>query len=239
MATMQKERLRPLILAEQRELMRITKASSERLDRVRRATALLAVARGRGFLPAAREAGLRSGTTVGNLVGRFNRDGLAALRIAAGRGRRSTYDTAARARIVATAQRPPDRRTDGTATWSLRTLERTLRRAGLPRLGATTIRRILREAGSSYQRTRTWCPTGTAQRKRRAGVVQVVDPKTEEKRGPSTRPTAWPRPPASRCGVKMKRAPTRPSPSQESAGRRSVGRHGSRMSTSAAGRPSC
>jgi len=149
MATMQKERLRPLILAEQRELMRITKASSERLDRVRRATALLAVARGRGFLPAAREAGLRSGTTVGNLVGRFNRDGLAALRIAAGRGRRSTYDTAARARIVATAQRPPDRRTDGTATWSLRTLERTLRRAGLPRLGATTIRRILREAGSS------------------------------------------------------------------------------------------
>jgi hypothetical protein len=65
-------------------------------------------------------------------------------------------------------------------------LERTVRQEGLPRVGATTIRRVLHDAGSSYQRTRTWCPTGTAQRKRKAGVVQVVDPKTEEKRGPST-----------------------------------------------------
>jgi transposase len=183
MATMQKQCVRPLTVAEQRELTRITRASSERLDRVRRAAALLAVASGQGFLPAARAAGLRSGTTVTNLVRRFNRAGLVALRIAAGRGRRPTYDAAARARIVATAQRPPDRRADGTATWSLSTLERALRREGLPRLGATTIRRVLRDAGSSYQRTRTWCPTGTAQRKRTAGVVRVVDPRTEEKRG--------------------------------------------------------
>jgi len=183
MATMQKEGLRPLTLAERRELTTITRASSERLDRVRRATALLAVADRRPFAQAARAAGLRSGTAVTNLVRRFNREGLRALRIAAGRGRRPTYDPAARARIVVTAQRPPDRRADGTATWSLSTLERTLRREGLPHVGATTIRRVLHEAGSSYQRTRTWCPTGTAQRKRRAGVVQVVDPKTEEKRG--------------------------------------------------------
>ena len=183
MATMQKEGLRPLTLAERRELTTITRASSARLDRVRRATALLAVADRRPFAQAARAAGLRSGTTVTNLVRRFNREGLRALRIAAGRGRRPTYDPAARARIVVTAQRPPDRRADGTATWSLSTLERTLRREGLPHVGATTIRRVLHEAGSSYQRTRTWCPTGTAQRKRKAGVVRVVDPKTEEKRG--------------------------------------------------------
>jgi transposase len=183
MATMQQEGLRPLTLAEARELWTIAKASSERLDRVRRAAALLAVAEGRPFTGAAQAAGLRSGTTVANLVRRFNRAGLAALRIAAGRGRRPTYGPAGRARIVATAQRPPDRRADGTATWSLSTLQRTLRREGLPRLGATTIRRVLRDAGSSYQRTRTWCPTGTAQRKRKAGVVRVVDPQTEEKRG--------------------------------------------------------
>jgi transposase len=189
MATMQKEGLRPLTLAEQRALTTLTRTSSERLDRVRRAAALLAVAQGQGFLPAARAAGLRSGTTVANLVRRFNRAGLAALRIAPGRGRRPTYGSAARARIVATAQRSPDRRADGTATWSLKTLERTLRRAGLPRVGATTIRRVLRDAGSAYQRTRTWCPTGTAQRKRKAGVVRVVDPKTEEKGGSSTGPT--------------------------------------------------
>src|ERR687883_549269 len=53
MATMQKERLRPLTEAERRELVAITKASSERVDRVTRATALLAVAKGQAFGAAA------------------------------------------------------------------------------------------------------------------------------------------------------------------------------------------
>ena len=179
---MQKERLRPLTIAEQREMKRIVKASSERVDRVQRATALLAVAGGQTFAAAAEGAGYRSPQAVTYLVRRFNQVGLDALEIAVGRGRRPTYDAVARARIVATAQRAPDRKVDGTATWSLSTLERTLRREGLPRVGATTIRRVLRDAGSSYQRTRTWCPTGTTQRKRKSGVVQVVDPRTEEKR---------------------------------------------------------
>jgi transposase len=183
MATMQKERLRPLTEAERRELVAIAKASSERVDRVQRATALQAVAGGATFAAAARLGGYRSPQAVSYLVRRCNRVGLGALEIAAGRGRRPTYDVGARARIVATAQRPPDRKVDGTATWSLSTLERTVRREGLPRVGATTIRRVLHDAGSSYQRTRTWCPTGTAERKRTAGVVRVVDPQTEEKRG--------------------------------------------------------
>jgi transposase len=189
MATMQKERLRPLGEAERRELEVLVKASSERADRVKRATALLAVADGQTFAAATRAAGYRSPQAVTYLVRRFNRGGLAALEIAAGRGRRPTYDAAARARIVATAQRPPDRRVDGTATWSLSTLERTARREGLARVAATTIRRVLHDAGGAYQRTRTWCPTGTAQRKRKAGVVRVVDPRTEEKRGSSTWPS--------------------------------------------------
>jgi len=186
MATMQKERLRPLTIAEQRELKRSAKASSARVDRVKRATAVLAVAGGQSFSAAGRAAGFRSPGAVTYLVRRFNQVGLGALKIAAGRGRRPTYDALARARIVATAQRSPDRKVDGTATWSLSTLERTVRREGLPRVGATTIRRVLHDAGSSYQRTRTWCPTGTAQRKRKAGVVQVVDPRTEEKRRPQS-----------------------------------------------------
>ena len=45
------------------------------------------------------------------------------------------------------------------------------------------MRLVLQDAGRSYQRTRTWCPTGTAQRKRKAGMVTVVDPNTEVKRG--------------------------------------------------------
>ena len=182
MASPQKEPLRPMTSEEQAALDRITKAGSARVDRARRARALLAVAAGQSFAQAARHAGFRSGTAVASLVARFNQHGLTALDIVAGRGRKSSYDPAARAQIVATAQRPPDRRTDGTGTWSLSTLQRTLRREAFPQLGATTIRRVLEDAGSSYQRTRTWCPTGTAQRKRKTGVVTVVDPRTEEKR---------------------------------------------------------
>jgi transposase len=183
MAGAQQERLRPLTAEEREALVRVTEAGRERVDRVRRATALLVVAQGQTFAQAAERAGFRSDTTVAGLVGRFDRRGLAALDIAAGRGRKPTYAAAARAQIVATAQRAPDRRRDGTATWSLSTLERSLRRDALPRVGATTIRRVLEAAGSSYQKARTWCPTGTAQRKRKAGVVRVTDPRTEEKRG--------------------------------------------------------
>ncbi|HZK66323.1 MAG TPA: helix-turn-helix domain-containing protein [Chloroflexota bacterium] len=183
MAPPRKAALRAMTAEEQAALQRLSKGRSERLDRVRWATALLVIARGEALAAAAREAGFRSGSAVTALVERFNQRGLGALSIAPGRGRRPTYDPTERAQIVATAQRPPDRKTDGTATWSLSTLERTLRRDAFPRVGATTIRRVLEAAGSSYQKTRTWCPTGTAQRKRKAGVVTVVDPQTEEKRG--------------------------------------------------------
>ncbi len=183
MATAQKTPLRALTSEEQAARERLEQASSERVDRVRRARALLAVAGGETFARSAQRAGLRSRTTVADLVGRFNQHGLAALPIAGGRGRKPTDDAAARTRIVATAQRPPQRREDGTATWSLSTLQRTLRQGDHPRIGASTIRRVLEEAGSSYQRTRSWCPTGTAQRKRKSGVVTVIDPQTEEKRG--------------------------------------------------------
>ena len=183
MPSAQKAVLRTLTSTEQQTLQRISAASSERLDRVRRATVLLAVAQGDSFAQAARQAGFKSASTVAGLVGRFNQRGLAVLRTAPGRGRKPTYAAAARARIVTTAQRSPDRKADGTATWSLSTLQRTVRREALPQVGATTIRRVLQEAGSSYQKTRTWCPTGTAKRKRKAGVVTVTDPQTEEKRG--------------------------------------------------------
>lgn len=183
MAAVPKTILRSLNVVEQAAMAQIVRAVSERMDRQRRATALLAVADGQSFAQAARQAGFRSASTVTDLVARFNDHGVAALDIAAGRGRKPTYEGAARARMVATAQRSPERTTDGTATWSLATLQRTLRRDGFPQLGATTIRRVLHTAGSSYQRTRTWCPTGTAQRKRKQGVVTVVDPQTEEKRG--------------------------------------------------------
>ena len=180
----QKVPLRPLFPLEEQELQRIVKASSERRDRARRAQALLAVAAGQRFTEAATAAGFKSGDSIAQLVARFNQHGLAALDIAAGRGRRVQYDPAVRTRIVRKLQSPPDRRQDGTATWSLATLERAIRAegGGLDQVGATTIRRVLHEAGYTYQRTRTWCPTGTAQRKRKDGVVTVVDPEAEIKK---------------------------------------------------------
>src|SRR5712691_8710499 len=134
MPTPQREPLRRMTRAERAVLRRIVNGSSERVDQVRRATALLAVAEGSAFIQAAWQAGLHSGTTVADLVGRFNRHGLAALRIATGRGRKPTYVASARARIVAMAQRTPNRRADGTATWSLSTLRGPCAAETFPRL---------------------------------------------------------------------------------------------------------
>jgi transposase len=183
MARQQHEPLRSLSDVERQTLTVLSKATSERMDRVRRARAVLTVAETGNYAEAARQAGFRSVTAITNLVQRFNQRGMEALTIATGRGRKPTYDATARAQIVQAAQTLPDRRVDQTATWSLSTLRRRLRREGLTTVGTSTIRRVLQEAGSSYQRTRSWCPTGTAQRVRQGGVVTVIDPETEEKKG--------------------------------------------------------
>jgi hypothetical protein len=109
--TPQREPLRKLSRRERMALERIVRRSNERVDVGRRATALLAVPRTGVFIHAAHEAGLHSGTTMADLVARFNRHGLAALCIATGRGRRAPYLASERARFVATAQRQPHRRT--------------------------------------------------------------------------------------------------------------------------------
>jgi len=183
----QREPLRPLTSPEAATLQRLVKATSERHDRRprARARALLAVAAGAPFGAAAGQAGYREADSVSKLVARFNQGGLGALNIARGRGHPPTDGPAERARILALLQRPPQRRADGTATWSLVLLERALRQegAGWEQLSATTIRDVLRTAGSTFQGTRSWCPTGTARRKRQSGVVSVVDAEAEHKRG--------------------------------------------------------
>ena len=82
------------------------------------------------------------------------------------------------------AARAPTPEADGTASWSLSTLRRSLREApdGLPRVSTDTIGRVLHESGSSYQRTRTWCPTGKALQRRKAGPAVVTDPDAEAKK---------------------------------------------------------
>jgi transposase len=177
----QKIALRPLSQIEQQALQRVAKASSERVDAVKRAKALLAVREGKTLTQAGMSAQL-SREGVSQLVERFNQRGLAVLVIAPGRGRKPLYDAEVRARVVQEVRRQPDRLSDQTATWSLKLLERALRRAGLPSIGATTIGRILHEEGYSLQRDRTWCDTGTAYRVRKEGVYRVHDPETQKKK---------------------------------------------------------
>jgi transposase len=173
--------LRPLSEAEERTLQRTARASSERVDVVKRAKALLAVAAGQTLTQAGQASGL-SREGVSQVVERFNQRGLAVLMIAPGRGRKPIYGVQARAQVVQEVRRPPDRERDQTATWSLQLLQRTLRRAGLASIGATTIGRILHEEGYRVQRDRTWCDTGTAYRVRKDGVYRVHDPQAQEKK---------------------------------------------------------
>src|SRR6266849_5200288 len=184
-----KEGVRLFTRPEELELQRVVKATSERVDSMRRAKALLAVAAGKSRTAAGQEAGL-SGEGVTQVVKGFNQRGLDALSIARGRGRKPTYTSEQQARILAELQREPDRKADQTATWSLMTLRRALRDADLPEIAAETIRQALHEAGYSYQRTRTWVRTGYALRVRKSGTVTTYDPETPEKKDCSSWPTS-------------------------------------------------
>jgi transposase len=176
-----KEELRELTEEERQELKRVAKASSERIDAVKRAKALLAVTTGATLTKASQEAGL-SREAVAQLVVRFNERGLAVLEIAAGRGRKATYTSEQRTEVLSELQREPDREKNQTATWSLMLLREALRKMGLPQIAAETIREVLHEAGYSYQRTRSWVHTGYALRKRKSGTVTTYDPQTPEKK---------------------------------------------------------
>lgn len=184
MSRRKKERLRPLSDEERAALERVQRARSARADRVARATAWLTVADGASYTEATQRAGWRSGDGVAQLVARFNAHGIAALDSRHGGGPARQDGTAAQDRILAEFQRTPDREQDGTATWSLTTLQRALRHAadGLPHVSTFTILQTLYEAGYTYQRSRSWCHTGTAQRKRKRGVVAVTDPDATPKK---------------------------------------------------------
>jgi hypothetical protein len=184
MSRKKKDPLRELTEPERQELVLLSRSQSAPAAEVIRAKILLAVADGDDYQDAARSVGRRSGDAVSHLVARFNAEGMAALTPRHGGGRRPTYGPQERARIAAEAARAPTPERDGTATWSLSTLRRTLRKApdGLPAVSTYTIRLALREAGASYQRSRTWCPTGKALRRRKAGPVVIADPDAEPKK---------------------------------------------------------
>jgi transposase len=184
MSRRKKDPLRPLSDTESAALTQLSRSQAASAAQVARAAMLLAVARGDDYQQAARAAGRRSGDAVSHLVARFNAEGLDALTPRHGGGRSPAYDQAARERILREVQRPPTPEADGTATWSLNTLRTAVRAApdGLPRVSTFTLWRVLHEAGYSHQNTRTWCPTGTALRRRKAGTAVVTDPDAVSKK---------------------------------------------------------
>jgi hypothetical protein len=113
-----REPLRALSAEEMQVLAWTVQVRDERRDRVARATALLAVARGHTYAQAAREAGWRTHVAVAKLVRRFNAHGLGALDIAAGRGRRPLHHQASPAQtavVVGQSDDYPADQRDGTA----------------------------------------------------------------------------------------------------------------------------
>ncbi len=183
MSRRKKDPLRPFTETERGELAHLSRSQAAPAAEVARAIMLLAVAGGGDYQQAARAAGRSSGDAVSHPVARFNAEGLAALTPRHGGGRRATYGPEATRRITAEAARAPTPEADGTATWSLSALRRTLRAApdGRPKVSTYTIRGALRESGASYRRTRTRCPTGTALRRRKAGPAVVADPDAKSK----------------------------------------------------------
>src|SRR3954452_9934922 len=180
----QKDPLRPLTKHERRALEQLSRSHSAPALSVTRARALLAVSDGCSYTESAHLVGRSVGDSIAVWVARFNQVGLAAVKRQAGGRPPTQYGPGERDRILAEFRRSPDRERDGTATWSLNTLQRALRRAadGLPNVSTYTIWAVLHDAGITWQRDRTWCDTGLAIRKRKRGEVKVQDPDASAKK---------------------------------------------------------
>ena len=179
-----KDPLRPVTQEEREILEQIARASCEPASHVARAKALLAVAAGKTYGAAAQAAGRRSNDAVSQLVSRFNQEGLATLEPRHGGGPAIKYGAVEQARILAEVRRKPDLERDGTATWSLSRLQRSLRQAqdGLPEVSTYTTWLVLQANGFSWQKDGSWCETGKVLRQRKAGVIEVIDPDATPKK---------------------------------------------------------
>lgn len=140
-----KQPLRRLTESEKTEMMRITASGVERVERIRRARALLAVDGGQSYTQAARTSRMRSSSGVAALVQRFHQRGMAALDTLPGAGRHRMYGDAEKRLILQEVEREIDR----SPAWSLSSLQEALHNApeGTPKVSAKTIGQVLREAG--------------------------------------------------------------------------------------------
>ena len=185
MSSVKKDPLRAQTSSQRNALERLARSQSAPAASVARARAFLAVSDGSSYTEAAQLVGRAVGDSIAQWVARFNQVGLAAVEPRHGRGAPPVlYGPAERERILNEFRRPPDRDRDGTATWSLNTLQRALRRTpdGLPKVSTYTIWAVLHDASVSWQRDRSWCHTGAAIRRRKRSEVEVHDPDASAKK---------------------------------------------------------
>ena len=185
MSRRKKEILRPLTQQEQDFLQALTHARSAPADQMARATGILAVAQGNDYKQAAALAGRKQGTTVALWVARFNRQGVAALVPEHGGGHTPRFVGELKQKILARLGKAPVLEVDGTAVWSISTLQKALAREEII-LSTYSLWGLLREEGYSFQKDRSWCHTGEAKRKRKRDgkiVIEIVkDPDTDAKK---------------------------------------------------------
>ena len=183
MTRRQKDPLRPLREEERELLERISRASREPSVHVIRAQILLAVADGQSYSAAAQSVCRRAVDAVSSLVSRFIQVGVAALEPLHGGGPPVVYDSEQRQQILATVSQPPEVTQDGALSWSLSLLQRRLRQQPeFSNISTYTLWQVMHEANWSWQLSRSWCSTGEVKRRRKSGIVEVVDPDSEAKK---------------------------------------------------------
>jgi len=158
MVSQQKGPVGQLTAYEREEFSRKALSSSERMDVVKKAKAIVAVADGCTFTEAGKRAEM-SRAGVSQLIERFHQRGLDVLMIAPGRGPKPTYTRQDHELILQEVQRCPTWDKDQSIVWSLPLLQKSLRAKGFLHICPETIRRVLQTHGWEYQDTHMWHQT--------------------------------------------------------------------------------
>lgn len=176
-----KDPLRILTEDERAYLEKLSRSLSEPSSRVSKAKILLEVSRKVSYKNAALSVGRRSALSVSQLVSRFNKEGIKALNLLHAGGPQIIYGSDFKQKLLEIVSSRPDRKEDGTATWTLISLQKRLKKTE-GHVSTYTIWHILHNAGYSHQKDRTWIKTGIVTRKRGGKLVEVEDPDMEAKK---------------------------------------------------------
>jgi len=146
--------VRVLEPAEVQRLVKITRTARDRV-RLRRAGIVLASVQGRSAAEAA-EMFAASAQYAREVIHAFNESGFAALDPKWSGGRPKRFGPPVRETVCRIAKTPPQELGHPFTTWSLSKLVEYLAEHKKIRISTESVRKILRQAGISWQATKTW-----------------------------------------------------------------------------------